>query len=232
MSFLKPTVAAMILTTGLLTLSACQEKDEDIVIDAQYCLDGARDAVAAQACISKLDGIHSEAAYVLRCSADFIGQGFGDPEQLSQALDQLQNPSGGASGTEAFLSFMVFDSVANANSTFNNCVASKQKGLSMLGAMAKAATNVASLGLGLGPNISTNLTPAQIDTAITNLINSGDADLVIGETISTIYETTCASGGAVNADMCKPLTDALATLGPNPTAEAIGAAILAEWATQ
>lgn len=215
-------------TAGFLLLSSCGPKDSDKVGDAQMCLDTATAANVGE-CVEKVSGIESPGAYVIRCSADFIKQGFGDPKVIVDTFKNLtDNPT---NGTKAFLSAMVFGTTAEADSAYNNCQKTGQKGFTTLAMAVKSATYILSLGLNLIGNLPANPTETDIANAI-NAITSGtnqaQAALTIGTAVTETYSLTCKSGTQTNATLCTQMDQAFATAGTTDPS-AVGLAILNQW---
>lgn len=226
----KTAVTVLFLTLSQVGLSGCQETEQDIIADAQYCMDEARTAAAAEACSAKLGSLQTPAAYVIRCSGEFIAQGFTAPERLVSAIDQLK----GTGGTAGLLGFMAFTDNASATRAFDYCVKSNQKGMSLLAALMKTATVIASTstsivaGLQASPPVFP--TEAEIKTAIDNVLTDGN-EAVIGETVKAVYSVSCGSGSQANADVCTQIDDALANHGGagSATPAEIGAYLLDQW---
>jgi hypothetical protein len=224
------TFNALILTTGL--LAACAPGEADKVGEAQLCIDTAAQGQAA-ACLEKISGIETPAAYTLRCSAGFIDEGFTQPARFKSAFDQLS--AGGGSSTEAFLGVLSFTAkgtldlnVAAATTTYNNCAKSEGKALKLLGSMANTATNLAKVAGALNPSTG------DITTAINNLVDHpsdpGNPEVIaaVGTAISTTYTASCKSGQQADASLCEQLDAALVGKDLSDSA-AIGQAVLAYW---
>ena len=69
------TYLGLAATATLLLLVSCGPKDSDKIGDAQLCLDNATSSNVSD-CVQKVDGLESPGAYVIRCSANFIQEGF------------------------------------------------------------------------------------------------------------------------------------------------------------
>ncbi len=225
----KTTLAVALISVSLLGLTACQESEQDVIKDAQYCMDDARTSSQAQACISKLEGIETPAAYVIRCAGEFISQGFTSPSRLVDVIDALKADG----GTAGLLGFMSFSDLTSASRAFTYCTKSNQKGMNLLAALMKTATTITAtnptLLAGLTANPPVYPTEAEIKTAIDN-ITAGGAEAV-GETVKTVYQISCGSGSPANADVCNQINDAAASYGGISSASAadIGAYLLNEW---
>lgn len=220
-----------------LGLGGCQETDADKIGDAQLCIDSAS-AATVNSCLSKIEGIETPAANVLRCSAGFIEEGFDQAERLITSLEELD---AGGEGSAGLMSLIAFKSKSGgvpnkafAKATAEYCQKSGQKGLSLLGTLAMSATTLAALVDGALSSIST-IDPADIRTEITNLLNAAagnDPTALetindIGAAVSATYKIACT--GNVS-DMCKEMVEAIDTNGVDINdPEAVGQEILRLW---
>lgn len=233
-------IATLILGMGAALLAGCnaEQTEKDMIAEAQFCLDDARDPSAAQACMSKIDGVTSPNAYALRCAAGFISSGITSSANLSQALTAI---SDGAGPTE-MLNALNFGDVGLANTTTEYCVKSQQKGLKLISAMAKSATALANaastLNLGSCGADLASCTTADLEAAITNIIAAPNSSAAvtaiaaIGESIKTVYTSTCSIGNNASTDICSDINQAATSAGIDfATADisAIGQALLAQW---
>ncbi len=237
MYFTKMTTAILAVTvTALLTGCSQEQSEKDMLAEAEFCLDDATNSSAANACMTKIEGLTSESRVCfLRCAAGFISAGVTSPQNLSQVLNSMSE--GGS--TASVLGLIAFDSQNLADTTFTYCTASKSEGMMLLGALAKSATVIASLTSGSG-DIET-----QMQTAITDILDdlqngnpSEQAEALenivkIGGTIQTVYQTTCGTAIA-NEDICNSISDAAATLPggidvTTATPEELGQALLDYW---
>lgn len=203
-------------------LISCGPKDSDKIGDAQLCLDTST-AANVNECVEKVEGLESPGAYIIRCSANFIQEGFGDPKVI---VDVLKNLDNGGDGTRSFLAAMTFSTVAVANTTYSNCLKTNQKGLSTLAMAVKSATNI----LGLFGSIPANPTVTDITNALNGLAgaNQTAAAETVGQAVVDVYKLSCQSGSQVNTTMCTQMTTAFTTAGSQDP-KAIGAALLNEW---
>lgn len=234
-------IATMILGLSAAILTGCEgeQTEKDMIAEAQFCLDEARDAASANACMSKINGITSPNAYTLRCAAGFISSGITSAANLSSALTAISE--GG--GPTDMLQALNFGDVSLVNSTASYCSQSGQKGLALIGAMAKSATalsNAAELLGGLascGGDIS-NCSTANLESAISQILldpntpEAVDALEAIGSSIQTVYSVTCGGTNNANSDICGDINQAAATAGIDiSTADinAIGQALLEQW---
>jgi|GEM_PF-6470139 hypothetical protein len=237
---LKKLLGVSLLVLPAALLSGCnQETEQDLLSEAQYCLDGATTAAQAQSCLSSIDGINNKSANVLRCSAAYIGEGFGSPSKLIEAFDKIdQTPTGNATSTESFLAIMAFSDKDLADETFGYCQATGLKGLSLLSAMTKAATNLASLlpgGIDLtNPDQLAEDLHDKIESILDGSASQADIDAgteAVGETVTAIYQVACQTGTPANGDLCTQMDDAFAAMPPGYTAADVGKKLMELWQT-
>ncbi|MFS4459332.1 hypothetical protein [Bdellovibrio sp. HCB2-146] len=233
----------LIIALGVLSLglSGCEETDADKIGDAQLCLDKATSATAS-ACLDKIAGIETPAAYVVRCSAGFMEEGFTDAQRLIDAIEQLD---AGGDGTTGLMSLMAFKSKSSgvlnkafADQVYSDCEKSKQKSLTMMGALAKSATTFAAIAIP-GLNSGTPVSANDIKDAIDDLLGTnggsytGDPTPVIqdiGSAVTTTYLTTCTSGSSSTSDLCTEMTNAINSAGVDINdPESVGNKILELW---
>lgn len=222
---------------ALCGLSACGAKDSDKIGDAQYCLDTST-ASTVGACVDKVAGLETPGAYVIRCAANFIQKGFGEPAQIVDTFKNLDNS--GSSTTTAFLAALNFADASFAKQTYSYCLKTNQKGLSMLAAMVQSATSLASLGSTLGGACSSSSSSASdIQSCISNLVSdynsSGsagqEAATTVGQTVLDVYQSSCQTGSQVNSSLCDQMNTAISSAGATDAAS-IGAALIQAWASQ
>ena len=222
-----------------LGLGGCQETDADKIGDAQLCIDQAT-AATVSSCLSKIEGIDTPAANVLRCSAGFIEEGFDQADRLISSLEELD---AGGEGSAGLMSLIAFKSKtggpsnkAFAEATAEFCQKSGQKGLSLLGTLAMSATTLAALVDGALSSIST-IDPADIRAEITDLLNAAAANdptaletvSDIGAAVSATYQIACF-GSNSSSDMCAEIVEAIDTNGVDINdSEALGQEILRLW---
>lgn len=214
----------ILIIAGTTSLISCTKStDLDSIGDAQYCMDTAT-AATVQTCVDKVAGIETPGAYVIRCSAKFIQNGFGSSQQI---VDMFENLNASGSSALGFLGALNFGDATAANEAFDSCIKTNQKGLTMLSAMAKSATAIASIAGSINAS-----TPEDILAAIETILDGTTPEVAaetIGSAVTAIYASTCQSGSPANADLCTQMDEAYATAGTtDPTA--IGLALLAAWA--
>lgn len=221
-------VTRNLILTGLTAfgLAACAPSNADKIADAQDCLDRSTSDTALS-CLSKVDGVETSGAQLVRCSAYFIDQGFGDPGRLSRVSEELNrdNGGGGGSSTIAVLSFMAFssakyDKTTNLNfseTAFTACQASSSKGMIYLSSMTRIATVALGLVTLYDPQTGTPPTEAQIREGLCTNANPASR-AVIGSATRAAYEQNCK--GKENPDpVCQEYA---AAVNAGTTDESIG----------
>lgn len=230
-------LAIILALTATTALVSCGKKDADKVGEAQLCLDKATQGTAAS-CKAMVDGIETSGAYTIRCSANFIQEGFTEATRFKQAFDAFSNNS--TNNTEAFMTFMTFknsgstidENLSVSNETFTYCNKTGSKGLMLLGTMASTSTTLAKVAsIAAGFSGTGTPTQQQIHDALVNLQGGGDATSVnaIGNVVSATYTASCQSGSGANQSLCEQLDSALTGVDLNDPA-AVGAAVINKWA--
>jgi len=226
--------AALLLALSLSSsmLISCSEKDADKVGEAQLCLDKATQGTA-NTCMEKIASIDTPAANLLRCSANFIDEGFTQPSRFKSAFDALSTNS--SSNTQAFMSVLAFSSKSSsadnqtyADQTYSYCSKSEAKGFMLLGSMAEAATTLSVLA----GSFTSGTQPSSTD--ITNAINAAlgggnpAAVTAIGAAVTTTYAASCQTGQQANTTLCDQFNTALSGVDTSD-ASAVGNAVLNYW---
>jgi hypothetical protein len=229
-----------LLTVALVSagfLSACsQENAEDRQLSAGLtCLDTANTAADADTCMAKVAGNTSQQAYMIRCSANMVAQGF-TGARIANAFQKLkENP--GAAGTQstAMMSYFVFKPIVNhtADDAVTNCKLSGSNGLYSLANTAKFATFAVNVMSG-STTIPANLDPASptfdytaIKTTLSSLYTANNAtnNAAIGTIAQNMQASACGAGSALSTqDICTRLNNAITSGGTDPAM--IGRAIL------
>ena len=214
---LNKTTAGMIASALIIQITGCAQSDKDLLAEAQYCLDKATQATAAS-CMSKISSLTSPQSYALRCAQGFITAGVTSAENLSDAVTAIKAGSG-ATGMLAALSF---PTLADAKTTFSACSSSGQSGLALIGAMAKSATLIASIGGDAIAICSDPTKTAECKTALTTnmttLINNPNSESAaeIADAVGTVYDTTCSGASASSSEICNQINTAADAAGVDP----------------
>lgn len=199
-----------LLISSIVALTAgCSRKDQDKIGDAQTCLDTATRATVAT-CVEKVNGLESSQAYLIRCAAKFIEEGFDDASRLSSAYQQMTNSGTGGSGiqaSQAVMSVLAFKSAAttaanSANATLaqNYCNLSTSKGLILLASIASMSTKV--LALTSQPSCSGGVTQQCIQDSMAAAASDPAAQAAIGQATVDAYNSNCSGGQQSNAQFC------------------------------
>jgi hypothetical protein len=226
------------LTLSTIVLGACsmEKSDDRVIASALSCLDSAQSQPAADACQAKVDGIDSQQASLIRCSANLIAQGV-TGTRLATAFTQLNKAPASGTQSSQMLSFLVFAKaypLDTSDLTYTNCTKSGVQSVAGLASMIQAATTVASLagsldGSTLDPS-SPSFNSAQLTTNANTLYNDGSASglakkATIGQVAITAQASLCGTGSSLNSqDICKRLNTAITAGGGD--AATIGQALL------
>lgn len=207
----------ILLTAITLTLSACQETDQDRVADAQSCLDSASSATAAQ-CVSMVNGINSKGAYLIRCSGLFIQEGFMDASRLENAMDAIEN-SGGSGASQTMMSVLAFRNFGSgsandqaAQQAVDYCNKAGSKGLVMLASVTSIATTAAALAGNPNPSQS------DINQGLQDIVTAGPSSpqaTAVGSAAIAAYDANCAGDGGSFGQFCDQFESAMSGLS-NP----------------
>ncbi len=225
---------------AFISLVSCgSEKESDKIGDAQICLNKATDLTSSNACLAKIEGIESTAAYAVRCNGSFIAEGFANPVKYINATSQL-NGTGG--GTASFMALMTFtaattfaENLTNAGTTFSNCLKSGAKGttlLSSFGYLAMSIYNYAKNKSGTcSDNPTTDFSSCLSSTDPNALIKvvdptTADTDAInlqtsIGSVIISSYNISCAGKGA-NESLCSTMSTTITSAGGTGNVRAVG----------
>lgn len=234
-------MATLILGLGAALLTGCEaeQTEKDMIAEAQFCMDKARDEASASACVSKIAGLTSPQAYTLRCAAGFISAEVTSAENLSKALDAMTDQGAGAT---SMLTVLNFNNPTLANQTALDCNRSGQKGLALIGALAKSSTALADAAskLGLGScGADLNSCQSAIEDTIADILQNPNSTAAveaveaIGGSIQAVYSATCGGTSVANSSICSDINQAAAAAGIDIATEQnlaeIGKALLEQW---
>lgn len=229
---LRTTYKSFVLFLALSLVACGKETDADKIADAQSCLDTATTSTVDE-CLSKVEGLESEAANLIRCAGSFIKEGYSTPSKLSTALSNFTSGSGDNSGTDtmAVISALAFSTKSTpalnasfAQETYDTCVKSKSNGLILLSGLSLTSTTLWSLGLS---GSTTPPTAAQIETLMGSLANNAQAAETVGEAVVSMYQANCQSSNSAPGSMCAQFQSAVSTVtGGVTNPSAIGTQIM------
>lgn len=206
-----------ILISGLVFaafLTGCESKEDVTIAKAEKCLNTASSSTA-MSCVSELSSYTSEKAYLLRCTAIYVKNGF-TGTRLLEAFKNLKN-TGGNDPMAIVMSVLAFSSIAEAEEAGSYCAASGSISMERLANMTKIATTVP-ITMGIIP--SNGLTESQMLTAIQNMrdgiqggtLNAGQLAALPGlaTTITEAAADYCYEGSAYEANVvCVNLNSAI-----------------------
>ena len=201
----------LVATAAAFALSACGGKsDDDLVYDAQDCLNRSSDG-AALSCLDSLGALDSQAAHLLRCAAYFKREGISDPDNLAAIGQQIS--SSGYSAVMSMMSSLAFDSEVDVLTASAYCNKSGSKGLIMLSSMSTIATATLNAIGAIPPNPSA----ADLQNAICDETPGGGSDTspatnaVIGTAVLAAYQQGCiGTNGASENPYCGMVVSATA----------------------
>ncbi len=232
---LKPsTFKYLLLGLALLTTSGCGTKTNgDKVKEAQQCLNTSTPASAPD-CLEKITGLESEAAYLIRCAALFIQQGFATPATIATAADSLKGGSS-TSSTAAAMTVLAFNSSSSQATNYTNsnlavtyCTLSKSKGLTMLASLAQMATAANYVK----NTISACTAAADMNAQLACMKTNADTTTktAVGTAVLSAYNANCA-GPTVTASYAQACTQFNTATGNGSVADpaAIGQLFLNQY---
>lgn len=230
-SFLR---GSFLLSTVLLVVG-CETGEDRQLASAQECIDAASTEGEADLCYNAVAGIETEKAYLIRCSANYIAQGF-TGARFANAFQRLkENPNSGQDPMATVMAYMIFSKTSTLHSVDNtlaNCTRSGVRSMVRLATMTKLATFIAQVGLGGIPAnadpLNASFDPAQISTAIANLAGGSPADQAsVGTIAIQASEAYCNEGSSFESnEICVNLNAAISS--GNGDATAIGLALLTQ----
>jgi hypothetical protein len=217
---------AIIASSMSLLLSGCETGDDRTLAAGQACLDSATQSTAAQ-CATIVQGLTSQESYLIRCSANFVSQGF-TGSRVANAVANI-NTHTGTDATTGLIAYLIFAKLTpTVDEAITNCTASGSKSLLRLATAAKLATTLAiaagSLATFDPPGASAD---TQMQTVVNNLIASGppaQQATDIGNAAVLANSAYCADGSTYQGtQVC---TDLQTAISSNSGAQAIGNALL------
>jgi hypothetical protein len=234
----KPKVALvskfLLLASVAVLLTSCETPEDQSLASAQTCIDTAKTSDDADRCYAIVDGVETEKAYLVRCSASYIAQGF-TGARFAAAFQRLKdNPSSGQDPMATVMAYLIFSKTStrhSADNTLSNCTKSGVRSMVRLATMSKLATFIATASGGISANIdplNASFDPAAISAAITNLAGSGSAEAQanVGAIAAQANTAYCNAGSSFeNNEICTNLSTAISAGG---TPQSIGQALLAQ----
>jgi hypothetical protein len=210
---MKKFFALTVAATCSLALAGCETGDDRTLAAGQACLDAATPATANQ-CVTIVQGLTSQESYMIRCSANFIAQGF-TGTRIADAITKIKDNDG--SGTDPMVGMMAYLSFTSASPSadeaISNCETAGSKSMLRLATAAKLATTIASFTGGIGSIDPDSPTAAQdLKNKIDQLISSPNptANAELGSTAVVAAQAYCAAGSSYEGtEVCQNLTAAV-----------------------
>lgn len=217
------------LTLGLIS---CGNSENDKIADAQICLDKATSETALS-CMDKVDGMTTPASELIRCSAYFVDQGFGEASRLANVAEKITDESNSGDGTMAALSFMAFSAQKYSKTrnhelseaSFVSCNASKSGGLIYLSSMSRIATTAMNLIGSYDPSTGVPPTEAEIKEILCDNPMSSETSAAIGSAAQAAYESNCLGKDISQDTICQQYK---AAMDAGSTPEEIGTGLTNE----
>lgn len=201
------------LALPFLLFSGCKSNsDADKIATAQRCLDSAS-PTTAMSCVDSISDLTSSGAYLLKCAAQFIRQGFSDPATLAQAIGQMQSSNPGAGTTAAAIDIFSFTTEGSAsanttlaNSTYGNCSKSNSGGMILFSFMSTTATAARECQSG-----------GSMSSALTCLKGNGGIDKsTMGTALLDSYNQNCTAGKNFDPTLCAQMSAAITASDGSP----------------
>ncbi len=227
MSQSKLSICALSLVLGFatLTLMGCEQDSDKQLAAGQACLDSATTAPQADQCINIVQGLSSPEAALIRCSANFVAQGF-TASRIASSISKVKTGTTGQ--MTGLMSFLVFGSNGTNNTAdmaVANCQASGVRSMVRLATAAQLATTIAGIG-GVDPN---GANPAAAMAAAIAAFQAGATpaqQASLGTTAIAAQSSYCAPGSSYAAtSVCTVLNNAVNS-GGSP--QNIGAQLIAQ----
>lgn len=205
---------ALLLGASALALAGCETSEDRQLASGQACLDSATTSAQADQCVTLVQGLTSPESYLIRCSANFVAQGF-TATRIASSIDKVKN-TGTQDQMTGMMSFLVFangtsiaDKKAKAQTAVDNCQQSGVRSMLRLATASNMATLIANATT-VDPN-STD--PAgQMNSAINAFLGGATpADKeALGATAVTASASYCATGSSYETtDVCTILKGAI-----------------------
>lgn len=205
---------------SLSALTGCESAEDRAIAAGQHCLDSATDEARATQCIREVEGYESSAAYLIRCSANFVAQGF-TTQRFIDAFQAMEDGSGSsADQTSLLFSYFVFPNSSplhSAETTYLNCQKSGLKSIIQLASTVRMATVLAK-GIGggtipanLNPN-DPNFDPQDFVDSVQNLDPNTVDKEALGAAAKVATENYCSPGSTYEKEsICESLNEAVAS---------------------
>lgn len=231
--FTSPFLRLSLIALAGFVLASCGETEEDRTIaSAQNCLDNAHSPTDGKACYDMVGSLTSEKAYLVKCSAAYISQGF-TSQRMGDAFEKLKD-SGGGNGMATTMSFMAFSkndaSAISITDAVSDCKKSGVRALLRLSTMSQLATTIGNFVGTLPDPTDPSFNPATYQGMVDSWINNPTPPTPaqkeeIGNIAIGMNDAYCGPGSSfADNEICTKLGEALQTGDGDATA--IGAKLL------
>jgi len=211
----------------LIALGGCTDDSRTRLFEAQICIDKiqvtsestkAELDPAVDACMEKIAGQTTRESYILRCSGDFIRQGFAETAiyQAVESLDE-EKKDDSTDPTGEVMTLLAFDTIPEVTSAVTNCRRSESEALRDLSDLANMATILKSIA-GDSQSIEELIENFDPNTSMTD-----EQKLSLAEAVIESQDSLCkaGSGTAKDSETCENINGAIAANGTTTDAEKI-----------
>ncbi len=222
-------------TLTLVSLSACESGEDRSLSSAQACLDGATDAAQAQVCVDKVAGLETQDAYLIRCSAGFIANGF-IGQKIADAYTSISGNNNNSSPTyDPMVSIMAYLNFGSTNpnftsaATLNNCQRSGVKSMYQLASAADLSSTIAQLTstVPFDPQNPEASLQAIIDEVTATGYTPSPTELgALGSVVISTNDAFCVNAANPNQDICSKMQTAIVDAGGTSNPAALAEALL------
>ncbi len=234
------TLRLLLLAALTLTVFSCQKNDQDLLHEAQSCLNTAP-ASEARNCVSELASMSSPQANRLKCSAVFISEGYREASDFINAMDKLKDDGEGCancSGTLNAMNALNFSqgdntqadardrNIAVANEAFNVCSNANSKGYTQISSLFKLGTTTSMWAYEFTGVAGASPTPAELEAALASMIADPEAAETVGEVAIVAHQSVCQGTESPSESTVKFCEELGVALNSGGTAESIGACLL------
>lgn len=211
-----------LLLGGAVLTSGCESKEEANLAKAQACLDKATPETVS-ACPAMVANDTSSKAYLIRCAAHYIENGFVGTT-IANAFESIKNNNNGGSvdAMGVAFRFMAFKTMDAANQTLSDCQKSGVRSMERLATFTSMATLIGTVGGATIPD--GGMSEAEVQSRIANFVANGGDVNQLGQVAVQAEEAYCNEGSAFEKnEVCKNLS---AAVGSGKSLSEIGQELL------
>jgi hypothetical protein len=210
-------VLPLTLTT-LMTMTACEEEEQERVAAAQQCLNEMTDTMTdaeltdkAEECREIMGEATTPEGYIIYCSSYFLEERFFG-EQIIEAFDRSGDEENDGNDLTNVVSTFAFQSTENAALADEACSQTEITTYATFGGLAQMATTIGDLG---GLDLSSGEIPTltEFEDALAN-IDTAEEYEALGESAVSLAESVCGDDDDEENEIC-PTLDAATATGSN-----------------